>query len=77
MVEIYAAMAFEMMRERHAGNPRLQEEAFYQAYRESWWGRLRRAWTAKGQKRTAELPQVKRDLCVVPCDWCRDGQPAE
>ncbi|WP_159946618.1 hypothetical protein [Rhizobium sp. 18065] len=70
MVEIYAAMAFEMMRERYAGNPRLREEEFYRAYRESWWGRLRRTWTAKRPEQTDELPSAE-------CCWCRDGQPAE
>ncbi|CAH0339541.1 hypothetical protein [Rhizobium sp. CECT 9324] len=68
MVEIYAAMAFELMRERHAASPRLREEAFYQAYREGWWGRLRKTWFAKRQ--TDELAQAE-------CGWCRDGQPAE
>lgn len=70
MVEIYAAMAFELMRERHAASPRLREEAFYRAYRESWWDRLKRTWTVKGQKQADEPPQAE-------CGWCRDGQPAE
>lgn len=70
MVEIYAAMAVELMRERHAASPRMREEEFYRAYRESWLERLKRTWTAKRQIQTDEPPQEE-------CGWCRDGQPAE
>ncbi|UJW76139.1 hypothetical protein [Rhizobium sp. SL42] len=70
MVEIYAAMAFEAARARHARNPRLEEEAFYQAYRESWWSRLRRGFGAWRQKQPAELSAAK-------LDWCCDGLPAK
>nr|WP_299504907.1 hypothetical protein [uncultured Rhizobium sp.] len=70
MVEIYAAMAVELMRERHAVSPRLREEEFYRAYRESWWERLKRTWTAKRQNQTDEPPQTE-------CGWSRGEQPAE
>ncbi len=70
MVEIYAAMAVEALRERNTQNPRVEEEAFYQAYRESWWTRLSKAWSAKRRKQAVAKAKAERE-------WCRDGQPAE
>jgi hypothetical protein len=68
MVEIYAAMAIEALRARNTQNPRVEEEAFYQAHRESWWTLLRKAWAAKRRKQA--VAKAERE-------WCCDGQPAE
>ncbi|EHS53802.1 hypothetical protein PDO_0984 [Rhizobium sp. PDO1-076] len=72
MVEIYAAMAVEALRERNTQNPRVEEEAFYQAYRESWWTRLSKAWSAKRRKQAVAKAKANAER-----EWCRDGQPAE
>lgn len=59
MVDIYTALPFERRREQTRDSLRREEEAFYQAYREPFWIRLRRCFASSPRHETSASPENK------------------